>query len=210
VFVADPGNGDVVEVPAGGGPQITVGTGLVSPRGVAVDAGGDVFVADPGHGDVVEVPAGGGPQTTLGTGLVSPSGVAVDAAGDLYVADAGGTEVVELPAGGGAQTTVGSGLNGAAGVAAYAPPPRFVADTPPTTAMSGVAYSYTYKARSPTGEPKATYRVASGVLPAGLKVNRTSGVLSGTPTSSGTFRVETENAATGTIGPETTITVTGI
>ncbi len=63
-FIADAGNGRVVEVPPGGGAQTTVGSGLNSPNGVAVDAQGNVFIADAGNGRVVEVPAGGGAQTT--------------------------------------------------------------------------------------------------------------------------------------------------
>ena len=45
VFIADTDNNRVLKVPAGGGPQTTVGSGLSGPFGVAVDAAGDVFVA---------------------------------------------------------------------------------------------------------------------------------------------------------------------
>ncbi len=38
VFIADTSNNRVVKVPAGEGAQTTVGTGLRSPQGVAVDA----------------------------------------------------------------------------------------------------------------------------------------------------------------------------
>jgi hypothetical protein len=65
----------VVEVPAGGGAQTTVGSGLTGPSGVAVDAAGDVFIADSGDSLVVEVPAGGGARTTVGSGLnFNPTG----------------------------------------------------------------------------------------------------------------------------------------
>ena len=39
----------MVEVPAGGGAQTTVGSGLRYPVGVAVDGAGDVFIADIGN-----------------------------------------------------------------------------------------------------------------------------------------------------------------
>src|SRR5208283_4419573 len=70
------------------GAQTTVGSGLSTPYGVAVDGAGDVFIADTGNSRVVEVPAGGGAQTTLtvsvgGVGLYYPYGVAVDRAGDV-------------------------------------------------------------------------------------------------------------------------------
>ena len=111
VFIADARNNRVVEVPAGGGAQTTVGTGLSFPTGVAVDGAGDVFIADSRNNRVVEVPAGGGAQTTVGTGLSEPYGVAVDGAGDVFIADTYNNRVVEVPAGGGAQTTVASGLS---------------------------------------------------------------------------------------------------
>ncbi len=96
VFIANAGANQVVEVPAGGGAQTTVGNGLSSPYGVAVDGAGDVFIADNGNSRVVEVPAGGGAQTTLGSGLSSPYGVAVDGAGDVFIADFGASQVVEV------------------------------------------------------------------------------------------------------------------
>ena len=77
----------MVEVPAGGGAQTTVGSGLNYPTGVAVDGAGDVFIADSDNNRVVEVPAGGGAQTTVGSGLNYPSGVAVDGVGDVFIAD---------------------------------------------------------------------------------------------------------------------------
>ena len=100
VFIADTGNNRVVEVPAGGGAQTTVGSGLSYPYGVAVDGAGDVFIADTCNNRVVEVPAGGGAQTTVGSGLSDPTGVAVDGAGDVFIADTGNNRVVEVPAGG--------------------------------------------------------------------------------------------------------------
>ena len=101
----------MVEIPAGGGAQTTVGSGLNFPDGVAVDGAGDVFIADTDNSRVVEVPAGGGAQITVASGLNDPSGVAVDGAGDVFIADTGNNRVVEVPAGGGAQTTVVSGLS---------------------------------------------------------------------------------------------------
>ena len=118
VFIADYSNNRVVEIPAGGGPQTTVGSGLVSPTDVAVDGAGDVFIADYGNSRVVVVPAGGGAQTTVpASGLKTPYGVAVDGAGDIFISDTNNQVVVKVPAGGGAQTTVGSGLSYPRGVA---------------------------------------------------------------------------------------------
>src|SRR4029077_20629625 len=59
LFIPDFNNTRVVEAPAGGGAQNTVGTGLNGPISAAVDAAGDVFIADENNNRVVEVPAGG-------------------------------------------------------------------------------------------------------------------------------------------------------
>ena len=72
VFIADAGNNRVLEVPAGGGVQTTVGSGLNFPSGVAVDGAGNVFIADTFNSRVVKVQAGDGVQTTVASGLNSP------------------------------------------------------------------------------------------------------------------------------------------
>jgi sugar lactone lactonase YvrE len=98
-FIADAGNNRVVELPAGGGAQITVPvSGLHGLAGVAADGAGDVFIAAAGNSRVVEVPYLGngmyGTQITVSSGLYSPVGVAVDGAGDLFITDSG--RVVEI------------------------------------------------------------------------------------------------------------------
>lgn len=54
-----------------------------------------------------------------------------------------------------------------------------------TAATAGVAYSQTVTASG--GATPYTYAVTSGALPAGLSLNGTTGVISGTPTAGGTF-----------------------
>jgi hypothetical protein len=84
------------------GTQTTVNTGsysLSTPKGVTVDAAGNLFISNANGGPVVKVPAGGGTPTTLGVGLEFPQGMAVDGAGDLFIADNNLNEVLEVPAG---------------------------------------------------------------------------------------------------------------
>ncbi|WP_234754091.1 fibronectin type III domain-containing protein [Arthrobacter ramosus] len=86
-------------------------------------------------------------------------------------------------------------------------PPVFTADTPPTTATAGAAYSYTFTA---TGSPAPTFAVSSGALPAGLSLNTSTGILSGTPTTAGpaTFTLTATNGVSpDAVTPPLTITV---
>jgi len=85
--------------------------------------------------------------------------------------------------------------------------PVFTASAPPATATVGAPYSYTFAA---TGNPAPTFRVNSGALPAGLSLNTTSGVLSGTPTAAGsaTFTIAATNGVSpDAVTPSITITV---
>jgi hypothetical protein len=64
----------------------------------------------------------------------------------------------------------------------------------PTGATAGTPYSFTVTA---TGTPTPTFTVTSGTLPAGLTLNGTTGVISGTPSTPGssTFTITASNGA---------------
>ncbi len=66
-----------------------------------------------------------------------------------------------------------------AGVAA----PAFTSSAPPAGTY-GMAYSHMFSA---SGYPNPTFSVSSSTLPPGMRLDSDSGVLSGTPTKSGTF-----------------------
>ena len=93
------------------GGQVTVGSGLSHPGGVAVDSAGNVFIADSDNSRVVKV-ASSGAQTTVASRLPgAPLGVAVDCTGNVFIltSDLSGNIQVVKVAPGGAQTTVVSG-----------------------------------------------------------------------------------------------------
>jgi sugar lactone lactonase YvrE len=116
------------------GTQTTVNTTasypLNQPKGVAVDAAGNVFIADNGNQRVVKV-ASDGTVTTVGIGLNYPQGLAVDGAGNLFIADNNRNEVVEVPAGctsSGCQIILGSNLAAQLGVAVDGQGDLFIGD----------------------------------------------------------------------------------
>ncbi|MFZ0666144.1 MAG: putative Ig domain-containing protein [Acidimicrobiales bacterium] len=88
-------------------------------------------------------------------------------------------------------------------------PPKLTADSPPVSATVGTAYSYTFKATSPKGEPQTTFALSVVGLPPGLTLNKKTGVLSGTPTTPGDYsiQVEAENGAYGVVSPMLEIVV---
>ena len=99
------------------GTQSTIGSGLNSPVGVAVDGSGNIYIADSNNKRVLKETLSGGvyTQSTIGTGLIQPFGVAVDGSGNVYISDIGsGADIVYLETLSGgtyAQSTITSGLS---------------------------------------------------------------------------------------------------
>jgi sugar lactone lactonase YvrE len=198
-FYISDARGKVLKVTAGT-LSIYPGTSFSSPAGLAVDSTGDLYVADSGHNEVAMVNTSGAVSVAVGTGaagapiagpptaspLSGPSAVAVDSSGTLYIADTNNSDI----------DRVGMPL---------AVAPVFTADSPATSVTAGTPFSYTFTA---SGAPAPTFAVASGALPGGLSLNGATGVLSGTPTSSGTFTVSATNTATSVSTPTITISVT--
>ena len=84
--------------------------------------------------------------------------------------------------------------------------PTITSGAPTATAVVGSPYTSTVTA---SGTPTATFSITSGALPAGLTLDTTTGVISGTPTTPGTytFTVSASNGVSPDTSAEYTITV---
>jgi len=73
---------------AAAGTQRSIGSGLKTPTGLAVDYAGRVFVADTGHNRVVVIDKQNN-QSVFASGLQNPQAVSVDPFGNLWITDTG-------------------------------------------------------------------------------------------------------------------------
>jgi hypothetical protein len=103
LFIADTGNGRIVEYSVTGVASVVSASGITlsSPTGVAVEPSGALVVTDTVKGlFLIANGVGESLSTTTASGtaipLSSPQGVALDFAGNIYVADSTGDQVVKL------------------------------------------------------------------------------------------------------------------
>jgi sugar lactone lactonase YvrE len=149
LFIADASNQRVRQVNPGGVISTVAGTGsfgytgdggpatsarLNAPRGVAVDAAGDLLIADSGNLRIRTVSPSGVITTLAGNGsqgyfsgysgdggaataaqLYRPTGIAVDPAGDLFIGDSNNNRVREVDPSGVISTIAGTGVFGYSG-----------------------------------------------------------------------------------------------
>ncbi|HEU5001667.1 MAG TPA: Ig domain-containing protein, partial [Actinomycetota bacterium] len=121
------------------------------------------------------------PSFSLGTGSLPP-GLSLSSAGVLSgTPTTAGSSVFDVAASNPGGTALSPTYTLVVSTAATAP--AFTADSPPPSATTGMAYSYTFAA---SGSPAPSFAVATGSLPPGLTLSA-GGVLSGTPTTTGTF-----------------------
>ncbi|PLP99496.1 autotransporter domain-containing protein [Cupriavidus pauculus] len=197
--------------PAGsaGTVDVTVTTG----SGTSTTSAADQFtyVASPPVANPVSATVAYGSANnalTLNIGGGAPASVAVAISPTHGTAVASGTAITYTPTSGYAGpdsftyfATNGAGTSAPATISVTVAPPTVTYAPPaPTGATVNVAYGFSLAGAS-GGTGPYTYTMQSGALPAGLTLS-SGGVLSGTPTASGTFNftVQATDRSTGT-GP---------
>lgn len=152
VYVADTGNNTIRRITLGGAVTTLAGSAGVTsgyvegqgsiarfnqPRGIAVDATGNVYVADSGNNAIRKITPSGS-VTTMAGGFGGPEGVAVDSSGSVYVADSSNRLIRKITADGVVSTLAGTGAqgstNGPGSSASFYWPAGVVADD------SGIVY----------------------------------------------------------------------
>jgi len=142
VYVADAGNNKIRKISPGGLVSTLAGAGQLSPgsadgqgtvarfnnpRGICVDASGNVYVADADNHKIRKISPSGLVSTLSGSGTQGsddgqgtaasfngPTGVCVDASGNLYVADQMNNKIRKISPSGLVSTFAGSGSQGSA------------------------------------------------------------------------------------------------
>jgi gliding motility-associated-like protein len=161
----------IIEIPAAGGADINVGSGLSYMTDVTVDAAGNLYVCNDNDASIKKIPADGSGIVTIASGFVSfsiadLSQIVADPMGNLFFSEANGGKVSEIPAGSNTPVAIGSGFLAPKALALDALGDLFVSD------------GGTLKEFKPVGG----YFI-SPALPPGLSFDQTTGTISGTPTA---------------------------
>lgn len=191
VYVADAGAASVYKILASDGSTISLSNSFDALTGIAVDnTGQNIYVSDGGAQSVYKINPIGGHAEDLGFNFIFPVGVALDPQGNLYVSDADNAHTSGLVYKGDGKgcnfVSTGSTFAFPSGVAIDPSGNLFVADS-----ALGVLYEVI---------PSGGYFLAT-TLPKGLKLNDTTGVITGRPTAPGLaadYKIIAYNAGGGT------------
>lgn len=199
----------VVTTFAGSGiPGSTDGVGTSAtfnnPKGLVVDALGNVYVTDMSNNKIRKITSAGVVSTLAGSGsqgvvngqgvaasFNQPEDVAVDASGNVYVADRPNMVIRKITSTGLVTTLAGSGTSGstnATGTAASFFNPRGVAVDASWNVFVSDSYNNMIRKITQYG-----YFI-SPALPAGLSFDTSTGTISGTPTVSSSSKTYTVTA----------------
>ncbi len=115
VYVTNAGGAGVIAT-------ASLGTGLSSTAGVAVDISGNLYIDDSTKTQVDLVAGGAGAQSVVASGIAAGAGLAVDGSGNLYIANGTPGHVTEIPSTNGvlvpgSAKQLGTGLGTIVGVA---------------------------------------------------------------------------------------------
>ena len=183
LYVASWNTGSIYKIAPDGTQSIFAG-GFNDPYGLVFDTAGNLYVSNYGNGNgstVIKITPQGA-ESTFANGLSGPTGMSFDQDGNLCVANyTGGTITIVTPAG--ATSVFASGFSNPYGILFSAPTISEVTTVPNATASVGAAYSYQVAA---SNNP-ASYSAVG--LPSGLSFNVSTGVISGTPDTGGTYTV---------------------
>ncbi|RYD94909.1 MAG: hypothetical protein EOP54_16700, partial [Sphingobacteriales bacterium] len=169
IYASSQTDGGIYKIPAGGGTAVKLGTGNYAAMALAIDADGTIYAAGTASNVVYKIAADGSTSTTIGTGFSSPYGIKIDAGGNVFVTDRANNAIKMIPASNTSTTvTLASGLTLMRGIALDAAGNIFVTGDNETSIV---------KIR-----PVGGY--FSPILPAGLRLDNESGVISGTATTS--------------------------
>ncbi|RZA00572.1 MAG: hypothetical protein EOP47_13590, partial [Sphingobacteriaceae bacterium] len=206
LYIADINKSAILKIPAGGGEPVPLGN-FGSPGGVAADNAGNIFVIDWGDNKLYKMLADGSSQRLIGEFYYAID-VAVDLEGNAYVADYYTSDITKFPVDGSEKVAIHTNQNGIQTIGVDAADNIYFANgggniykIPPgggdemiaatgfnsiidfSTGKDGelffmdINYQKTIQKITPAGG----YFIKPA-LPAGLKLNDTTGIISGTPT----------------------------
>jgi gliding motility-associated-like protein len=198
IYVVDEGNSVIRKITPSGVVSTFAGSGTAgftngsnltatfnAPTAIAIDASGNLYVSDSGNGAIRKISTAG-MVSTFAAGLKFPRELTVDGTGNIYVVEQQGYGIDRISPNGAVSKIVPAGLSGPIGLAQDGKGNLIIGDVNSVKKVSISGYTI--------DKP----------LPAGLKFNQTTGIISGTPTALSPATNYTINAYNGG-GSSTTV-----